>query len=271
MGDNDSSKEWFVRTADGRVYGPADLAALVSWAKDGRIEPTGFVSRDRLSWTPAQLMPELEMKWLVETEPGKVFGPFNRALVISLFARKAVPPEAKAYCLHELPVECDPPPVEVEKIVEKVVEKEVRVEVPVEKIVEKIVEKEVRVEVPVEKVVEKIVEKKVRVEVPVEKIVEKVVEKEVRVEVPVEKIVEKIVEVPVEKIVEKVVEVVPPPRTGIVVSDAPEPVGNVPPVRSPGAIFGNLDRGSLAALEAAAQRELAKGRRMGMGIFGRKR
>ena len=45
-------------------------------------------------------------------------------------------------------------PVEVEKIVEKVVEKEVRVEVPVEKIVEK----EVRVEVPVEKVVEKVVE-----------------------------------------------------------------------------------------------------------------
>ena len=242
MGDNENSREWFVRTADGRVYGPADVAALVSWAKDGRIEPTCFVSRDRLSWTPAQLMPELEMKWLVETEPGKVFGPFNRALVISLFARKAVPPEAKAYRLHELPVESDPPPVEVEKVVEKVVEREVRVEVPVEKIVEKIVE------VPVEKIVEKIVE------VPVEK----VVEKEVRVEVPVE------------KIVEKIVEVVPPPRTGIIVADAPEPVGNVPPVRSPGAIFGNLDRNRLAALEAAAQRELAKGRRMGMGLFGRK-
>ena len=145
MGDNDNNREWFVRTADGRVYGPADVAALISWAKDGRIEPTGFVSRDRLSWTPAQLMPELEMKWLVETEPGKVFGPFNRALVISLFARKAVPPEAKAYRLHELSVECDPPPVEVEKIVEKVVEKEVRVEVPVEKIVEKVVVDETRV------------------------------------------------------------------------------------------------------------------------------
>ena len=270
----DSSKrEWYVRTADGRVYGPADVASLVAWARDGRIEPTGFVSRDRLSWTPAQLMPELEMKWLVETEPGKVFGPFNRALVVSLFSRKSVPDGAKAYRLHELPVECDPPPVEVEKIVEKVVEKEVRVEVPVEKIVEKVVEKEVRVEVPVEKVVEKVVEKEVRVEVPVEKIVEKVVEKEVRVEVPVEKIVEKVVEVPVEKIVEKVIEVVPPARTGIVVPDAQDPVGGVPPVRSPGAIFGNLDRGRLAALEAAAQRELAKGGRLGVAarLFGRKR
>ena len=233
----DSSKrEWYVRTADGRVYGPADVASLVSWAQDGRVEPTGFVSRDRINWTPAQLMPELEMKWLVETEPGKVFGPFNRALVISLFSRKSVPEGAKAYRLHELPVECDPPPVEVEKVVEKVVEKEVRVEVPVEKIVEK------------------------------------VVEKEVRVEVPVEKIVEKIVEVPVEKIVEKVIEVVPPARTGIVVEDAQDPVGVVPPVRSPGAIFGNLDRGRLAALEAAAQRELVKGGRLGVAarLFGRK-
>ena len=76
--------------------------------------------------------------------------------------------------------------------------REVIKEVPVEKIVEKVVVKEV----PVEKVVvkevpvEKIVERKV----PVEKIVEKVVEKKV----PVEKVVVK--EVPVEKIVEKVVE-----------------------------------------------------------------
>ena len=251
----DNAKEWFVRTEDGRVYGPADVASLVAWAKDGRIEPSGFVSRDRLSWVPAQLMPELEMKWLVETEPGKVFGPFNRALVVSLFSRGAVPAGAKAYRLHELPVDCDPPPIVKEVPVEKVVEK--IVEVPVEKIVEKVVEKEVRGEVPVEKIVEKIVEKEVRGEVPVEKIVEK----DVRVEVPVE------------KIVERVIEVVPPARTGIVVSDAPDPVANVPPARPPGSIFGNMDRERLAALEAAAQRELAKGRRFGLGagIFGRKR
>ena len=58
-------------------------------------------------------------------------------------------------------------------------------EVPVEKIVEKEVVKEVKVEVPVE--VEKIVEK----EVPVEKIVE--------VPIEVEKVVEKIVEIPAVK------------------------------------------------------------------------
>ena len=137
-------KEWFVRTEDGKVYGPADVSALVAWAKDGRIEPSGFLSQDRRNWMPAQLMPELEMKWLVETEPGKVFGPFNRALVISLYATKSVPPSAKAYRLHKLPVDQDPPPVE--KIVE----------VPVEKIVEKIVEVEPppRTEIVVPEVVE---------------------------------------------------------------------------------------------------------------------
>ena len=215
-----NAKEWFVRTEDGKVYGPAEVSALVEWAKDGRIEPSSFLSRDRINWTPAQLMPELEMEWLVETEPGRVYGPFNRSLVISMYAAKSVSSTAKAYRLHKLPVDKDSPPVE--KIVE----------VPVEKIVEKIVE------------------------------------------VPVEKIVEKIVEVPVEKIVEveKVVEVEPPARTEIVVPEVVEPVASVPPAKSPKSIFGGLDRDRLAALEAAAQREIAKGRRFGLAgsIFGRK-
>ena len=155
-------KEWYVRMSDGNVYGPADVAALVSWAEDGRVDPSSSLSKDRIKWTPAQLMPELEMKWLVEIEPGKPLGPYNRKFLIVSCADGSLPATAKVYRLHEFPVDQDPPPVVVEKIVEK------RVEVPVEKIVEKIVE------VPVEKIVE--VEK--RVEVPVEKIVEKIVEVE---------------------------------------------------------------------------------------------
>jgi predicted flap endonuclease-1-like 5' DNA nuclease len=119
------------------------------------------------------------------------------------------------------------PPVEVEKIVDRVVEK------PVDRVVEKVVEK--IVEKPVDRVVEKLVEKQIdnpshlasiarlTAEVAViaglrhrinelenappkvvEKLVEKVVEKPVdRI---VEKVVEKIVEKPVDRIVEKVVE-----------------------------------------------------------------
>ena len=193
---NGVKKEWFVRSSEGKVYGPTDRETLIEWAGEGRIEPTGFISSDRKTWIPAQLMSELEMKWVVEAEPGKFYGPFNRKMVTRLASRNEIPNGAVFYRKHELAIDQDPPPVTVE--VEKIVEKEVRVEVPVEKIVEKIVEKEVRVEVPVEKIVEveKIIEKEVRVEVPVEKIVEKIIEKpvEVIVEKPVEKIVEKIVE-----------------------------------------------------------------------------
>ena len=44
MTDN---RDWFVKSVDGKVYGPAKISKLVEWAKDGRIEPTGFVSVDR--------------------------------------------------------------------------------------------------------------------------------------------------------------------------------------------------------------------------------
>ena len=208
----DESK-WYVRMEDGKVYGPAGIESLVDWAKDGRVTPTSFVSQDRKAWVPAQLMPELEMKWLVETEPGKVFGPFNRAVVIGLFRNDGIAKTAKAYRLHEFAIDEDPPPVE--KIVEKEVIKEVRVEVPVE----------------------------------VEKIVEKEVIKEVRVEVP------------------------PPARTELVVAEVVEPVADTPPPRAPGSIFGNASREQLAALEAAARRELssANRRHVPFGLFGGKR
>ena len=193
---------WYVRMEDGKVYGPADLSSLVEWSKDGRIEPTSFVSRDRKSWQPAQTKSELEMKWLIETEPGKVFGPFHRAVVSGLFRNGGVGKSAKAYRLHEFAIDDDPPPVE--------------------------------------------------------KIVEKEVIKEVRVEVPVEKIVEKIVEVP------------PPARTELVVAEVLEPVAAKPPPMRPDSIFGDLGRNGLAALEAAAQRELATANRKGhaFGLFG---
>ncbi len=191
-------KEWFVRTEEGSVYGPAAMSALSEWAKEGRIEPSCFVSSDRINWKPAQLVPELEMKWLVETEPGKFFGPFHRQVVSRLFHDGQLSEKAKAYRLHEFAIDEDPPPVE--KIVE------------------------------------------------IEKVVEKVVE------------------------VERIVKVEPPPRTELVVPEVVEPTGSVPPSRVSGSLFGGLDHDRLVVLEAAAQRELAQGKRFGFSsnLFGRK-
>ncbi len=145
-----NTREWYVRTADGNVYGPADVASLVKWAEDGRVDASGFVSKDRMTWVPAQLMEELSMTWIVEIEAGKFLGPYNRKFLIASSEDGSLPETAKIYRRHDLPVAEDPPP--------KIIEKEVIREVPVEKIVEKVVEKEVVREVPVEKVVEKIVE-----------------------------------------------------------------------------------------------------------------
>ena len=139
-----NTREWYVRTADGNVYGPADVASLVRWAEDGRVDSSGFVSRDRITWVPSQLMEELAMTWIVEIEPGKFLGPYNRKFLIASSEDGSLPATAKIYRRHDIPVADDPPPT--------IVEKEVVKEVPVERIVEKIVE------VPVEKIVEKIVE-----------------------------------------------------------------------------------------------------------------
>jgi len=94
-----------------------------------------------------------------------------------------------------------------EKIVEKEVIVEKRVEIPVEIIKEVVKIEYVEVEKPVEKIVEKEVIKEIIKEVPVEKLVEKEVIREVIKEVPVDRVVEKVVEVikeiPVEKVVIK--------------------------------------------------------------------
>ena len=144
------SKKWYVRTADGNVYGPADMASLVKWAEDGRVDASGFVSNDRITWTPSQLIEELAMTWLVEIEPGRVRGPYNRKFLVASSANGSLPASAKIYRRHDLPVGEDAPP----EIVEKIVVKEVIKKVPVEKVVVK----EVIREVPVERVVEKVVE-----------------------------------------------------------------------------------------------------------------
>ena len=62
-------KEWYVRMSNGNVYGPADVASLVSWAEDGRIDPSSSLSKDRIKWTPAQLMDDRQRLLLCAEGP----------------------------------------------------------------------------------------------------------------------------------------------------------------------------------------------------------
>jgi hypothetical protein len=89
--------EFYVRGADEKVFGPVDVETLVEWAGDSRIDPTSSVSKDQKTWIAAPLVPELGMTWLVETAPGTFYGPFNRRVVDGLFESGTLTRDARLY------------------------------------------------------------------------------------------------------------------------------------------------------------------------------
>ena len=93
---------FYVKTEDGSEYGPATLDRLIAWAGEGRIEPTSRISSDRENWILAPLVPELDMRWIVEVEVGQYCGPFNRAVVSELIDQGQLSPEARVFRLEDL-------------------------------------------------------------------------------------------------------------------------------------------------------------------------
>lgn len=100
MSDEQERVEYFVRGADEKVFGPVDMNTLVEWAGDSRLDSTSAVSTDQKSWIPAPLVPELEMTWLVETEPGTFYGPFNRRVVDGLLEAGTISRDTRLYVLE---------------------------------------------------------------------------------------------------------------------------------------------------------------------------
>lgn len=162
MSENDS--RWYLRTQD-ETFGPETQDKLIEWSKVGRIQPGHEISDDNITWHRVEDMPFLDMRFSIDIGDGNPRGPFNKVAAESLLSSGRLPPTAKIVEVRE-PFPADEPESTVEtvevapvepRVVEKVIVKEVRVEVPVEKVVVK----EVRVEVPVE--VEKIVVDETRV------------------------------------------------------------------------------------------------------------
>ena len=93
------SGTWYLKMDDGTVYGPADLKRLQAWAREGRIGSSSQISSDRKSWTPASLLPELGMEWIIEVGQGEYFGPFHPDVIRDLIAQKRVPASARRFRL----------------------------------------------------------------------------------------------------------------------------------------------------------------------------
>lgn len=90
-------KKWYLRTTDGKIFGPIDLETLKEWVRDGRVEPFAGISYDLKNWALAALKSELEMDWIVESEPGRFYGPTHRAVVDDLQRQGALPDGCRIY------------------------------------------------------------------------------------------------------------------------------------------------------------------------------
>lgn len=170
-----SETKWFLRTQD-ETFGPETEEKLVEWARMGRIQPGQEISEDNIAWRRVEDVPFLDMRFSIDLGDGNPRGPFNKAAAAALLASGRLPPTATLVEVREPFPEPEAAPTE-ESESEPILEPEqVPAPEPVQpRVIEKVVVKEVRVEVPVEKTVIK----EVRVEVPVE--VEKIVVDETRV------------------------------------------------------------------------------------------
>ncbi len=75
------SVQWYLKKADGAVYGPVALEDLKHWAIDGRVDPDDQLSDDQIHWSPAPQLAALEMDCLLRLPDGQQYGPVHRNLL----------------------------------------------------------------------------------------------------------------------------------------------------------------------------------------------
>jgi hypothetical protein len=63
------------KISEDEVHGPMDMAELVELSCSAFVAPEDEVSFDDGEWSPAHLVPELEMVWIVRTGDGIEYGP----------------------------------------------------------------------------------------------------------------------------------------------------------------------------------------------------
>lgn len=86
---------WFLKTGDGSVFGPVEMAELHAWAEDGRIVPGCLVSTDGRKWIAAESLPDLRMDWTVELPDASTYGPLNLHALADLFKDGSIRAEAR--------------------------------------------------------------------------------------------------------------------------------------------------------------------------------
>lgn len=92
------NEKWYIKSPEGKAFGPVSMETLKDWVKDGRVEPLAGISKDLKTWMLAPLKAELEMNWIVENNPGQFYGPTHRNVIDDLVRSGSLSPSARFYC-----------------------------------------------------------------------------------------------------------------------------------------------------------------------------
>ena len=99
----EKGNSWKVKAEDGTVFGPASMATLLAWARDGRLAASHVISQDGKVWTPVASHPELAMDWIAELTPGKFYGPIHRDALDELIRNGTIAPDLPQYVRTRAP------------------------------------------------------------------------------------------------------------------------------------------------------------------------
>ena len=80
-----------LKTPDGTVYGPVDMATLCVWATDARVIPGCLISPDGREWAPVESIPEFRLNWTVRFVDGTTYGPLNLLAIRLLADERSIP------------------------------------------------------------------------------------------------------------------------------------------------------------------------------------
>lgn len=72
----DTQSTWYLlKNEDNTLFGPVPFSQLRQWAAAAQISPLDKVSTDQVNWNRAPTYPDLHMDWLVQPNPGQLYGP----------------------------------------------------------------------------------------------------------------------------------------------------------------------------------------------------
>ncbi len=77
---------WYLKKADGEIFGPVEDDTLLQWAREGRILPSDSVSADRQEWVVPATVDALGLDWFIPMTDGTPYGPIHALAMAELIA-----------------------------------------------------------------------------------------------------------------------------------------------------------------------------------------